>query len=80
MAYKTTRIIVIIICALFLMACSHGRKYKIYIFDSERKLFIRDLKSGDTLNLEQADGLMCMPKTDARNLFEELATRKAYGR
>lgn len=57
--------------ALF-WGCSHGRKkeYRLYRYDADRGMFIRDLENKDVLSHEQGHGLLCLKEEDVRNLFE----------
>lgn len=73
------RIFAIMGIAFTLLGCTHGREYRLYVFDANRQLFIRDLEKNDVLSLEQAGGLICQKPEDVKKSIQKPKEKK-YGR
>lgn len=66
----------IIMAAWFLLGCTHGREYRLYVYDANRQVFVRNLKNGDVLTHEQADGLICQRPEDMKKLYQSKKSEK----
>lgn len=54
-----------------LAGCAHDREFRLYVFDANRQLFIRNMKNKDVLTVEQADGLICQKPEDVKKFYQK---------